>query len=192
MNICPLLVQNVWSNKPIKLTIVENGRYVDITAKFNPVLEERSDLAKIAFGNRKGKGAEKRMTLDLASDLYQIAAESKFNYSKDATPKPNNPAHDGVTKYHYFLTNLVYKDNDGKYTNCHMNIDVKRNPDGDWFYSFAIEKGSVPQTLLAAGTDNSATLPDGNCDIFAAYFRDFVVGVVSFSIDLRSVYFRFD
>ena len=153
------LVQNVWSNKPITLTIVEDGRYVDITAKFNPELKERSDLSKIAFGNRKGRAAEQRMTLDLASDLYQIASEARFRYSKDATPKPNNPAHDGVTKYHYFLTNLVYKGNDGEYIKCHMNIDVKRNAEGDWFYSFAIEKGSVPQTLLAAVTEESATLP---------------------------------
>ena len=156
------LVQNAWSSKPITLTIVENGEYVDITAKFNPELSERSDLAKIAFGNRKGKAAEQRMTLDLASDLYQIAEESRFTYSKDAIPKPNNPAHDGVTKYHYFLTNLVYKDDAGNYIPSHMNIDVKRNSDGDWFYSFAIEKGSVPQALLAAGTDKSATLPSNN------------------------------
>ena len=156
------LVQNVWSSKPITLTIVEDGQYTDITAKFNPELSERSDLSKIAFGNRKGNAAERRMTLDLASDLYQIASEAKFNYSKDATPKPNNPAHDGVTKYHYFLTNLVYKDNDGNYIQCHMNIDVKRNAEGDWFYSFAIEKGSVPQALLAAVTEDSATLPDNN------------------------------
>lgn len=153
------LVQNTWSKKPITLTIVEDGKYVDITAKFNPELAERSDLSKIAFGNRKGNGPEKRMTLDLASDLYQIAQESRFTFSKDATPKPENPAHDGVTKYHYFLTNLVYKDNDGTYIPCHMNIDVKRNTDGDWFYSFGIEKGSAPQTLLAAVTENSATLP---------------------------------
>ena len=154
------LVQDVWSNKPITLTIVEDGRYVDITAKFNPELKERSDLSKIAFGNRKGRAAEQRMTLDLASDLYQIASEARYRYSKNAIPKPNNPAHDGVTKYHYFLTNLVYKDNDGNYIQCHMNIDVKHNAEGDWFYSFAIEKGSVPQALLAAGTEESATLPN--------------------------------
>ena len=156
------LVQNVWCNEPIDLKIVEDGKYVDITAKFNPTLGERTDLAKIAFGNRKGTAAEQRMTLDLASDLYHIASESKFRYSKDAIPKPNNPAHDGVTKYHYFITNLIYKDTDGNYTQCHMNIDVKRNAESDWFYSFAIEKGSAPQTLLAAVTDESATLPNNN------------------------------
>lgn len=161
------LVQNVWSNEPITLKMVEDGEYKDIIAKFNPELESRSDLAKIAFGNRKGTAAEQRMTLDLASDLYQIATEAKYNYSKDAIPKPNNPAHDGVTKYHYFLTNLVYKSYDGEYIPCHMNIDVKKNADGEWFYSFAIEKGSAPQTLLAAVTEDSATLPTDMIDEFA-------------------------
>ena len=40
-----------------------------------------------------------------------------------------------------------------------MNIDVKHNSDGHWFYSFAIEKGVAPQTLLAVVTDESATTP---------------------------------
>ncbi len=153
------LVQNVWSNNPIILDIVQDGKTKKIEAKFNPDLSERSDLSKIAFGNRKGNASDQRMTLDLSSDLYQIAADSKYLYSKEAMPKPNNPAHDGVTQYHYFLTNLVYQDNDNNYIPCHMNIDVKQNSDGNWFYSFGIEKGSAPQTLLAAVTENSATLP---------------------------------
>ena len=156
------LVQNAWSNNPITLEIVENGTIKKIEAKFNPELSERSDLSKIAFGNRKGNGSEKRMTLDLSSDLYQIASDSRYVYSKDATPKPDNPAHDDVTKYHYFLTNLVYQDNNNNYIPCHMNIDVKQNTDGNWFYSFAIEKGSAPQTLLAVVTEKSATLPDNS------------------------------
>ncbi|MBR3968365.1 MAG: hypothetical protein IKJ93_02130, partial [Clostridia bacterium] len=153
------LIQNIWSNNPINLKIIEDGTVKEIKAKFNPELSGRSDLSKIVFGNRKGNGSERRMTLDLSSDLYQIAADSRYLYSKDAIPKPNNHAHDGVIKYHYFITNLVYEDNENNYTSCHMNIDVKQNSDGNWFYSFAIEKGSVPQTLLAAVTENSATLP---------------------------------
>ena len=153
------LVQNVWSNNPITLEIVEEGTTRKIVANFNPELSDRSDLSKIAFGNRKGNASDQRMTLDLSSDLYQIAADSKYQYSKYATPKPENPAHDGVIKYHYFLTNLIYKDNENNYIDCHMNIDVKQNTEGNWFYSFGIEKGSVPQTLLAAVTENSAALP---------------------------------
>lgn len=40
-----------------------------------------------------------------------------------------------------------------------MNIDVKENLDGHWFYSFAIEKGVAPQTLLAVVTGKPATTP---------------------------------
>ena len=40
-----------------------------------------------------------------------------------------------------------------------MNIDVKENLNGNWFYSFAIEKGVAPQTLLAVVTEKSATTP---------------------------------
>ncbi len=153
------LVQNVWRKHPITLEIIEQGITKKIIAKFNPELSNRSDLSKIAFGNRKGNASDQRMTLDLSSDLYQIASDAKYLYSKDAIPKPENPAHEGVAKYHYFLTNLVYKDNENNYIDCHMNIDVKQNSDGNWFYSFGLEKGSAPQTLLAAVTEKSATLP---------------------------------
>ena len=38
-----------------------------------------------------------------------------------------------------------------------MNIDVKHNDSGNWFYSFAIEKGSRPADVLSVVTDKSAT-----------------------------------
>ena len=41
-----------------------------------------------------------------------------------------------------------------------MNIDVKEKYDGRFFYSFAIEKGTAPQTLLAVVNEsNSPTVP---------------------------------
>ena len=155
------LVQNVWHLKPIKLTIIEDGNPKQITVKFNPILTPRSDLSKIAFGNRKGTGSEQRITLNLSSDLYQIAQDATYVKSKKETGK-DNPAHDNVSEWHYFVTNLVYVEDDGTSIDCYMNIDVKENADGDWFYSFAIEKGTAPQTLLAAVTDKSATVPNGS------------------------------
>lgn len=152
------IVQDVWSKKPITLTLFVDGKPVEIEAKFNPVLEERSDLSKIAFGNRKGTGSEKRITLNLSSDLYQIASESDYVRSKEETGK-DNPAHKGVSKWHYFVTNIIYMEADGTKIDCHMNIDIKQNDSGSWFYSFAIEKGVAPPTLLAAVTDESATTP---------------------------------
>lgn len=153
------LVQNVWSRLPIELNIVKNGKTVPILARFNPNLSERSDLSKIAFGNRKGNASEKRMTLDLASDLYSIAEEAQYVKSKAETGK-NNPAHKNVSQWHYFITNLVYRDENNQDIDCYMNIDVKETNEGNWFYSFAIEKGTAPQTLLAVVTDEtSATVP---------------------------------
>ena len=153
------LVQNVWSKNPITLTVIENGIERKNIAIFNPELSDRSDLSKIAFGNRKGNASEKRITLDLSSDLYQIAEDSQYVKSKEETGKKDNPAHDDVKQWHYFVTDLVFEEADGTQIDCYMNIDVKEKTDGDWFYSFAIEKGTAPQTLLAAVTDKSATVP---------------------------------
>ena len=150
------LVQNVWSKKPIKLNLIVDGKEVPIEARFNPELTERSDLSKIAFGNRKGTASEKRITMNLSSDLYQIAEESHHVGSKTESGK-DNAAHAGVTTWHYFLTDLVYVEADGTEIECYMNIDVKQNDSGHWFYSFAIEKGSRPADVLSVVTDKSAT-----------------------------------
>lgn len=150
------LVQNVWSKNPIKLNLIVDGKEVPIEARFNPELTERSDLSKIAFGNRKGTASEKRITMNLSSDLYQIAEESHHVGSKTESGK-NNAAHAGVTTWHYFLTDLVYVETDGTEIECYMNIDVKQNDSGHWFYSFAIEKGSRPADVLSVVTDKSAT-----------------------------------
>jgi hypothetical protein len=46
---------------------------------------------------------------------------------------------------------------DGTQVEYYMNIDVKQNDSGYWFYSFAIEKGSRPADVLSVVTDESAT-----------------------------------
>lgn len=153
------VVQKVWANNPVELTVIENGKAKKIVANFDGELSERSDLSKIAFGNRKGTGSEKRITLNLSSDFYQIAKESKYTGYKDEVGKKDNPAHNNVKSWKYFVTNIVYEEEDGTQTDCYMNIDVKQKENGYWFYSFAIEKGTAPQTLLAVVTDESATVP---------------------------------
>ena len=157
------LVQHIWQKKPITLSIFEDGKTKQIKAKFDPTLEPRSDLSKIAFGNRKGTGSEKRITLNLSYDLYQIASDATFTRKKDEVGKKENPAHDDVNEWLYFVTNLVYEENDGSRTECYMNIDVKRKDDGEYFYSFAIEKGTAPQTLLAEVSEvNPPTVPNNH------------------------------
>lgn len=74
-----------------------------------------------------------------------------------------NPAHNGVEEWFYFVTNLVYEESDGSRIDCYMNIDVKHKSDGEYFYSFGIEKGTAPQTLLAEVSEiNSPTVPTNN------------------------------
>ncbi len=155
------LIQNVWSNKPIKLDVVTDEGTKTIEAKFNPELEARSDLGKIVYGNKQGNRSERRITLNLSSDFYEIASESKFAGNKPEYKNTNNPAHSGVTEWNYFVTNLVYEEDDGSRIDCYMNIDVKHSSTGDWFYSFAIKKGTAPQTINAGVTDEtSATVPN--------------------------------
>ncbi len=146
-------VQNIWQHRPITLSIAQGE---EIVANFNPELDERSDLSKIAFGNKKGKASEKRMTLDMSADLYLIASDSRYNGSKSESGK-DSVAHDNVRNWLYFVTNLIYEDEQGEHIPCHMNIDVKQRGDGNYFYSFAIEKGVAPQTLLAAVAGNNPT-----------------------------------
>ena len=151
------LVQNIWADQPIELEIIENGKARKISVSFDPELSSGSDLSKIAFGNKKGNASEKRITLNLSSDFYQIAENSQYVGSKKGTGK-NTLAHKDVTDWHYFITNLVYEENDTR-IDCHMSIDVKEKADGNYFYSFAIEKGTAPQTLLAVVTNDAATAP---------------------------------
>ena len=56
--------------------------------------------------------------------------------------------------------NFSNVEEDGTEIDCYMNIDVKENDSGNWFYSFAIEKGTAPRTLLAGVTEESATVPE--------------------------------
>lgn len=93
------LIQNVWSKKPISLVVRDaDGRARTIEARFDPTYDassgKRSDASKLMGGNRHGIGSEQRVTLDLADDYYEIAAESTYNYSKSEMGKPS-ATHEG-------------------------------------------------------------------------------------------------
>ena len=47
----------------------------------------------------------------MADDYYQIASESKYNYSKSETGK-NKPTHDGVREWHYFVNDIYFAEYD--------------------------------------------------------------------------------
>ena len=124
-------IQDVWSKKPIKLNITDNeGNIIKtIEAHFDPTYDESgnipTDASKLMGGNRHGTAAEKRVTLDLADDYYQIAAESKYNYSKTETGK-DNPAHKDVTQWHYFVNDIYFSEYGSKqYEPYRVSINIK-------------------------------------------------------------------
>ncbi len=149
-------IKNVWSKKPIRLKIENNGEIRYIEAKFDPAYDETgntpTDASKLMGGNRHGTSSEQRVTLDLADDYYQIASESTYNYSKDETGK-NNPTHNDVTKWHYFVNDIYFSEFDSnEYIPYRVTINVKERSDGEFVYSFSAEKTeklSTPRTLHA-------------------------------------------
>ncbi len=155
-------IQNVWSKKPIRLKINENGETRYIEAKFDPTYDESkheyNDATKLMGGNRHGTASEQRVTLDLADDYYQIASESQYNYSKDETGK-DKPTHKDVIKWHYFINDIYFAEYGSKnYEPYRVSINVKERVDGDFVYSFSAEKqreSNTPQTLHAVVNDGN-------------------------------------
>ncbi len=153
-------IQNVWSKKPIRLKITENGETRYIEARFDPTYTaeegKHTDASKLMGGNRHGTASEQRVTLDLADDYYQIASESQYNYSKDETGK-DNPTHKDVIKWHYFINDIYFAEHGSKdYEPYRVSINVKERTDGDYVYSFSAEKqreSNTPQTLHAVVND---------------------------------------
>lgn len=163
-------IQNVWSKKPIRLKITENGESRYIEAKFDPTYDEAgnivTDASKLMGGNRHGTSSEQRVTLDLADDYYQIATESKYNYSKDETGK-DNPAHKGVKKWHYFINDIYFAEyGSDEYKPYRVSINIKERADGDYVYSFSAEKqekSGTPRTLHAVV--NEGETPNANAQL---------------------------
>lgn len=152
------LIQNVWSKKPISLVVRDaDGRARTIEARFDPVyIEEegvQTDAKKLMGGNRHGNAAEQRVTLDLADDYYEIAAESTYNYSKSETGK-SSATHKGVKQWHYFINDILFQEYGEKETTPYrVTINVKERSDGEFVYSFSAERqnerSSTRRTLHA-------------------------------------------
>lgn len=158
------LIQNVWSKKPISLVVQDaDGRARTIEARFDPVyIEEegvQTDAKKLMGGNRHGNAAEQRVTLDLADDYYEIAAESTYNYSKSETGK-SSATHKGVKQWHYFINDILFQEYGEKETTPYrVTINVKERSDGEFVYSFSAERqnerSSTRRTLHADDTQSA-------------------------------------
>ena len=158
------LIQNVWSKKPIPLTVRnEDGSTRRIKAQFDPTYSERegvsTDARKLMGGNRHGTAGEQRVTLDLADDYYEIAAESTFNYSKKETGK-SSATHENVDQWHYFINDILFQEyGEKESTPYRVTINVKERSDGEYVYSFSAERqnerSSTRRTLHADVTPSA-------------------------------------
>ena len=164
------LVQNVWSKKPIDLVIQhEDGTTEVIQAQFDPDYDEtgkrKTDLGKLAYGNRQGSKKDKRVTLNLADDYYQILQDSKYITSAENYDEASEINKD-VEIWHYFVNELLYKEQGSEEKAPYsMYIDVKKKPAGNYVYTFHAEEEknngqTTPQTVNA--TVNSSNTGTAN------------------------------
>ncbi|MCR4708284.1 MAG: hypothetical protein K5746_10115, partial [Clostridiales bacterium] len=172
------LVQNLWSKKPIDLVIQnEDGTTQVIQAKFDPDFDEtgnrKTDLGKLAYGNRQGNKNEKRVTLNLADDMYQIIQDARYIESGENYDPVNHP---DVEIWHYFVNDILYrKQGEEEARPYSIYIDVKQTADGDYVYTFYAREDTeknngqtTPQTVYATvnssedGTANG--LPNDSID----------------------------
>ena len=156
------LVQNVYSKKPIDLVVHnEDGTTEIIQARFDPDFDEtgnrQTDLGKLAYGNRRGSKKERRVTLNLADDYYQILQDAEYITQGENYDEIKHP---DVEMWHYFVNHILYSEQGQTETTPYaMYIDVKRTADGDYVYTFHAEEENnngqtTPQTIPA--TVNSA------------------------------------
>lgn len=155
------LIQTVWSKNPIDLVITETGNERHIQAKFDPAYDDSgnipSDASKLMGGNRHSTSKEQRVTLDLADDYYQIASESRYNYSKAETGK-STATHNDVKTWHYFINDIMFQEyGETKLTPYRVTINVKEKTDGNFVYSFSAEqdKSQDTQRTLHAAVNQS-------------------------------------
>lgn len=149
-------IQDVWSKAPITLRIENSDGVRYIEAMFDPKYDEGgntpTDASKLMGGNRHGSASEQRITLDLADDYYQIASESRYNYSKAEEGKTTAP-HENVIQWHYFINDIYFAEyGSDELAPYRVTINVKEKHDGNFVYSFSAEKEEFPsqRTLHAA------------------------------------------
>ena len=152
-------ISKVWSKKPISLVISNGITSRTIEAQFDPTIDPNqnipTDASKLAAGNRHGTSSEKRVTLDLADDYYQIASEAKYNYSKEETGKTTG-THKDVKMWHYFVDDIYFAEyGEDDYSPYTVTINIKEKPDGTFVYSFNAEKAEESSTrrTLHAGVN---------------------------------------
>ena len=161
-------IQKVWSKQPIDLVIQnEDGTTEVIQARFDPDFDEtgarKTDAGKLAYGNRRGNRKERRVTLNLADDYYQILQDARYIASGENYDPVNHP---DVEIWHYFVNDILYMEQ-GKQEQSPYSIyiDVKKTTAGEFVYTFHAEENvdgqTTPQTITAAVNSSDERAADG-------------------------------
>lgn len=152
------LITEAWDEKPLNLTVLEDGKEKQITARFDGEANGQTFAGKMAYGNRRGSRTERLITLNLANDIWEIASESMYDNSKSGTKQTQ--AHDGTERWSYFTNAINYVDEaqpnrNGTYD---FNLDVMRREDGDYVYTFYLKKRrtDAPRTFAAGVSSKNA------------------------------------
>ena len=158
------LITEAWDEKPLNLTVLEDGKEKQITARFDGEANGQTFAGKMAYGNRRESRTERLITLNLANDIWEIASESMYDNSKSGTKQTQ--AHDGTERWSYFTNAINYVDEaqpnrNGTYD---FNLDVMRREDGDYVYTFYLKKRrtDAPRTFTAGVDGKNAADADSS------------------------------
>lgn len=167
------LIQNVWAQNPITLTIEQDGETKQIEAAFNPDFDEKNerktDVGKMVYGNHMGGYKDKRITLGLSGDMYQIISDSAYLESREEKGK-NTETHEGVQQWRYFATDILVEEESGDREPYTVFIDVKEKADGNYVYTYYAlnEKKSAKPRSFSATAPSHQTGVDSNENIATA------------------------
>ena len=153
------LITDVWAKKPLQLTILQDGKERQITARFDGEANGERFAGKMAYGNRRGNRTERLITLNLANDIWEIANESRYENSKGEFKQTR--MHESSERWHYFVNAINYVDDaqPGRNGVYDFNLDVMERDDGDFVYTFSLKKRrtDVPRTFTAGVDGKNAT-----------------------------------
>lgn len=129
------LIQDVWSKKPLSLTVRENGQERNVQAQFNPDYDPAGQR-KTDVGNMThpefGPASRRRVILNLANDYRQILQESKYVESAQ-----DEKGREYIQQWHYFVDDIYYAEQDSdEAIPYRIDIDIKETDDGAFVYQY--------------------------------------------------------
>ena len=181
------LITDVWAKKPLQLTILQDGKERQITARFDGKANGERFAGKMAYGNRRGNRTERLITLNLANDIWEIANESRYENSKGEFKQTR--MHESSERWHYFVNAINYVDDaqPGRNGVYDFNLDVMERDDGDFVYTFSLKKRrtDAPRTFTA-GVDGKNAADAGSSKNSISKTGETVKGKFSASADQTS------